>query len=82
MLQKIMYPDHLKQRIQHNEGQSAEEIRADADIIRAETERLREVLRKLERENEVYSKNKWRLEPGKVTQVSAMGSQEKKCVLM
>ena len=43
-----MYPDHLKPRIQHNEGQSAEEIRADADIIRAETERLREVLRKLE----------------------------------
>ena len=78
MLQKTMYPDHLKPETQHNADQSAEEIRADADIIRAETERLREVLRKLERENEVYSKNKWRLEPGKVTQVSAMGSQEKK----
>ena len=78
MLQKIMYPDHLKPRIQHNEGQSAEEIRADADIIRAETERLREVLRRLEQENEVYSSNKWRLEPERVAQGSAMGSQEKK----
>ena len=78
MLQKIMYPDHLKPRIQHNACQSAEEIRADADIIRAETERLREVLRRLERENEVYSSNKWRLEPERVAQGSAMGSQEKK----
>ena len=73
-----MYPDHLKQRIQHNEGQSAEEIRADADIIRAETERLREVLRRLERENEVYSSNKWRLDPEKKAQEAAKSSQEKK----
>ena len=78
MLQKTMYPDRPKPGIQHNAGQSAEEIRADADIIRAETERLREVLRKLERENEVYSSNKWRLEPERVAQGSAMGSQEKK----
>ena len=82
MLQKIMNPDRVKQRIQHSEGKSAEEIRAEADTIRAETERMKEVLRKMEKENEVYSRNKWRLEPGKVTQVSAMGSQEKKCVLM
>ena len=76
-----MYPDHLKTGTQHNAGQSAEEIRADADIIRAETERLREVLRRLERENEVYSSNKWRLEPEKEAQGAAKGSQEKKWVL-
>ena len=78
MLQKTMCPDHLKPETQHNADQSAEEIRADADIIRAETERLKEVLRRLERENEVYSSNKWRLEPEKKAQEAAKGSQEKK----